>query len=236
MQENRFSKYLLYALGEILLVVIGILLALQINSWNDNKKDRRLEANVMQELKEEFSQNAELIALRIAETDVSSQACLATMRLMESEEVMADTRSIDSLLYLTIEYKTFNPSTNTLEEIYQTGNFKILTNKELKSKLFEWTSEFQNYKDTYTIYTGYIEEHILPYYTQNIALKNIDKFSPMQWKKDSRFDSGMDFILNDRQFESLIDNNLYHLSRLKEDYLRLRDIIREIVDQTNKPG
>jgi len=36
--ENRFSKYLLYAIGEIVLVVIGILIALQINIWNENRK------------------------------------------------------------------------------------------------------------------------------------------------------------------------------------------------------
>lgn len=41
--ENKFSKYLLYAIGEITLVVIGILIALQINNWNNDKKDRKLE-------------------------------------------------------------------------------------------------------------------------------------------------------------------------------------------------
>ncbi|MFT7186735.1 MAG: hypothetical protein ACI84K_002139 [Pseudohongiellaceae bacterium] len=38
--ENKFRKYLLYALGEILLIVIGILIALQINNWNENQKLR----------------------------------------------------------------------------------------------------------------------------------------------------------------------------------------------------
>ena len=38
-KENRVSKYLLYAIGEILLVMIGILMALQVNNWNINTKD-----------------------------------------------------------------------------------------------------------------------------------------------------------------------------------------------------
>ena len=41
--ENKFSKYLLYAVGEILLVVIGILIALQINNWNEFNKERENE-------------------------------------------------------------------------------------------------------------------------------------------------------------------------------------------------
>jgi hypothetical protein len=40
--ENRYSKYLLYAIGEIALVMIGILLALQINNWNEDKKNQIL--------------------------------------------------------------------------------------------------------------------------------------------------------------------------------------------------
>ena len=37
-KDNNFSKYLLYAIGEILLVIIGILMALQINNWNEQRK------------------------------------------------------------------------------------------------------------------------------------------------------------------------------------------------------
>ena len=43
LSENKFSKYLLYAIGEIILVVIGILIALQINYWNDERKNRAYE-------------------------------------------------------------------------------------------------------------------------------------------------------------------------------------------------
>ena len=39
--ENKFSKYLIYALGEIVLVVIGILIALQINNWNQSKQEQK---------------------------------------------------------------------------------------------------------------------------------------------------------------------------------------------------
>ena len=38
LSQNRFSKYMFYAIGEIALVMIGILLALQVNNWNEEKK------------------------------------------------------------------------------------------------------------------------------------------------------------------------------------------------------
>ena len=50
--ENKFSKYLLYAIGEIILVVIGILIALQINNWNEMRKEQNLELALLQEMQE----------------------------------------------------------------------------------------------------------------------------------------------------------------------------------------
>ena len=46
MEKNKIGKYLKYAIGEIILVMIGILLALQINNWNNNRIERKLESNI----------------------------------------------------------------------------------------------------------------------------------------------------------------------------------------------
>jgi Family of unknown function (DUF6090) len=50
LSENKLSKYLLYAIGEIVLVVIGILIALQINNWNETQKDQRELTNILQNI------------------------------------------------------------------------------------------------------------------------------------------------------------------------------------------
>ncbi|MCW5518178.1 DUF6090 family protein [Muriicola sp. Z0-33] len=52
--ENKFSKYLIYAVGEIVLVVIGILIALSINNWNELKKQRIEEIGLLRDLKTDF--------------------------------------------------------------------------------------------------------------------------------------------------------------------------------------
>ena len=54
--ENKSGKYLKYAIGEIVLVVIGILIALQINNWNENRKIQKLEAQIYTELKSDLLQ------------------------------------------------------------------------------------------------------------------------------------------------------------------------------------
>ncbi len=48
--ENKFSKYLIYSIGEIFLVVIGILIALQVNNLNEDRKERKVEIRLLNEL------------------------------------------------------------------------------------------------------------------------------------------------------------------------------------------
>ena len=59
--DNKFIKYLMYAVGEILLVVIGILIALQINTWNEERIERKNEVKLLKELKADLDDNLEEI-------------------------------------------------------------------------------------------------------------------------------------------------------------------------------
>ncbi|MBD10112.1 MAG: hypothetical protein CMC68_05100, partial [Flavobacteriaceae bacterium] len=60
--EGKTSKYLKYALGEIILVVIGILIALQINNWNENRKKRQVELNYLERLIIDLRENEKLLS------------------------------------------------------------------------------------------------------------------------------------------------------------------------------
>ena len=53
--ENKFSKYLIYAIGEIILVVIGILIALQINNWNHERLNRKQEIKILIGIRDELN-------------------------------------------------------------------------------------------------------------------------------------------------------------------------------------
>ncbi|MCB9192615.1 MAG: hypothetical protein H6602_13210 [Flavobacteriales bacterium] len=65
MAENKFTKYLAYALGEIILVVIGILIALAINNWNEGRKieakQKELLAGIVKELTQDIASHDRMI-------------------------------------------------------------------------------------------------------------------------------------------------------------------------------
>ena len=80
--ENKFSKYLLYAIGEIVLVVIGILIALQINNWNENISNQLRFENILSELRDDLK------------TDI-----------INSEKILNSNKKVDSLSRLILEQK-----------------------------------------------------------------------------------------------------------------------------------
>ena len=68
LSENKVSKYLIYAIGEILLVVIGILIALGINNWNNEQKDKQAELKYLNQIRKSLKENDLILKERI-ETD-----------------------------------------------------------------------------------------------------------------------------------------------------------------------
>jgi hypothetical protein len=232
--ENKVMAYLRYAIGEILLVVIGILIALQINNWNEVRKNAAIEKEIISNLHEEFIQNG-LVLKEVTEVfNKSEQSCYQLMNLMNKDRNYLSRFNIDSLLYWSIDFTSFNPSNNVFDEVLQSGRLGLIKNKDLVNSLFDWKRKLDNTQSNYFIRQKFIEEQIMPYLIDNISFKNIDRHGPMQWKKPTEFNTDYSIIFSDRKFENLVDNNLYHLSLLRDEYKFIDKIMQKIVTETKQ--
>ena len=134
--ENKISKYLIYAIGEIILVVIGILIALQINNANETKKAREVEINYLENLKADLlleTGNIKGFSEYHIEKSKSCAFLLNTTIPKTMEDVMTYTHQYENVFF----WYDFVPNNNTFKELLSSGNLSLIKNDAIKNALLE---------------------------------------------------------------------------------------------------
>ena len=144
LSDNKVRKYLLYATGEILLVVIGILIALQINNYNEGLKERKREQIVLENLREDFLANQKLIDRTLAVHHYHLNELYSYLKYL-GPNVQALTDSIYK--FDVSDYGKLNLINGTLNAIVNTDIFGIIQNENLKKKLSSFPRTFAIYKE-----------------------------------------------------------------------------------------
>ena len=139
--KNKVVKYLLYASGEVLLVVIGILIALQVNNWNEERKTVILEMEYLDLFKDELQTNIHQLERSI---DYYSKNAINAKILVELSPDDLNKLPADSLDILIrrafIEGRKWFPVSNgVISEILSTGNLRIIRNPEIRKFISSWS-------------------------------------------------------------------------------------------------
>ncbi|OIQ30336.1 MAG: hypothetical protein BM564_02910 [Bacteroidetes bacterium MedPE-SWsnd-G2] len=168
--ENKTGKYFKYAIGEIVLVVVGILIALQINTWNEANKEKELEYDILRQLRKNLAEDIGNITsiIEAQNSTLSSQNNLIDW--MESENRYND--SIAGHLINSFIYHPFATRKGQYEALKQIGMRKI-SNDALRNQISNL------YESTNPDYLG-IE---VLYYkqVQNLVDKSVDHFNELTW-------------------------------------------------------
>ena len=150
MEKNKTGKYLKYAIGEILLVIIGILIAVSINGWNEERKLKIEEQAILKDLKQEMETNLEALEIVIEEHQKSFEAAKEMRALIGNRDAfnkMPDSTYASIFRKMNNNY-TYDPRNGILNSIISSGQVNIISNKELKylmASLKEWTVDaFEN--------------------------------------------------------------------------------------------
>lgn len=145
-RENRIGRYFIYAFGEIILVVIGILIALQVNNWNENRIEQKKMKQYAKGLIADLSSDIRMM------TESRSQAN-KKYEYIDSLRVYINQTPIPELsntfLWLVahdIMYKPYNWHRSTLNELKSSGGMSYLTNDSIINKLVAYES-FSNHLD-----------------------------------------------------------------------------------------
>ena len=127
------GRYLLYAIGEIALVVIGILIALQINNWNEDRKDRIKETQILFELKENLDLNINKFKEEIERKEKSDFSSSIILTILENDLPYND--SLSRHFGWALSFDDPGPLSVAGYQSFKNTGTNILQNQELKKEL-----------------------------------------------------------------------------------------------------
>lgn len=178
--ENKTSKYLKYAIGEIVLVVIGILLALQISEWNTNYKKHKTETQLLQDIHEEFLQNKKQLKLVVYKHTAAYTATKILTSLLPYDIVKIEKDSVVSLLDSTYHNWTFNPNQATINSLINTSSFDLISNPELRRLLQNWTDLYLDYNEEEIVARSLVRNYYAPYMSKHLEIKYVKNKRPFE--------------------------------------------------------
>ena len=181
LEENRFSKYLLYAIGEIILVVVGILIAIQIDSHYEQKKERKKEQAYLREINLDFKSNKEQLDSIVEFNKISLHAGRRLQEILEKFDAKnpqvteTNRRYADSIGYynqLAWRNKSFNPKNGTVEALLNSSSFDLITNDTLRRNLIAWKDVLGDYLEEEEFGMQFLFNEYGPWARENLEPEN----------------------------------------------------------------
>ena len=172
LSENKFSKYLLYAIGEIILVVIGILIALQLNTLQVEKKNREIEKVLLKNVKKDLESDIQEFKNVKKFKTSQNEACIRLLEyIIDTSKPLEDTIQFINDFQLILYFIVPSSSRTSFDIATSTGYLNNITSDSLVNELSDY---FNNIG---------LEQHVtetkrfINAYNDNNLMKNYHMFS-----------------------------------------------------------
>ncbi len=228
LSENKFSKYLFYAIGEIILVVIGILLALQINNWNEQRKGKAVEKEILIQFKEDLKGDIE----SIERVEYWIQKVIASSKIvvthLKGKRAWDDSLAIHFDLWNDFDQLSLNSV--AISNLRSRG-VELITNQSLRNQIINLYDQTYFYIQKSNDF--FREDHIHMSYK-----KFLEHIEPIKWR-EAAIPSDYQKLLDDKEFINHVQwirnaaeyDSEYHVSTINE----IQEVIKEI-DEELKNG
>jgi hypothetical protein len=230
MSENKTGKYFKYAIGEIILVVIGILIALGINNWNEDRKLKKEERLALLNLKEDFEQNLTSIENLIALTSNEIDAGLKVLEHTGKNFDSTNKFNLDSMLVSIGNHQLYFSQNGFLNDLINSGKIGIIEKDSLRVLLSSWgqTTEELYRKEQSALHhiTSFID-----YIKKNGSWVKIDNLYPqmeLNFPK-SGFDIDNKKMLKSIEFENLVDEVINRKAGNRKRQRKVKELNSEIL-------
>ncbi len=223
MEKNKTRKYLKYAIGEIILVVIGILIALSINSWNENRINKQKEKLLLNELHKEFISNK----IQLDSVLFYNKRSFQSVKYVRSKlPIDLESINLDSLAYHLYHLgytHTFNPSKGVTNALMNSSTFNLISNDELRQLLIRWDDVVTDFQEEEIFaYNNYVNQ-LKPFEKKHFYWDHYD-----QWLTEPRVDIS---ILKSIEFDNYILDRYYDLFNIFENTSGELETVTKSIDK-----
>ena len=181
--ENKMGKYFKYAIGEIILVVIGILIALQINNMREQSIERDKELAYLKEINLDFKSNKQQLD-SIIEHNLTSLHAIKRLQifiasLKKDESIYTTIQNhplLDSLMYYqqkSFANKSFNPKNGSIRALINSSSFDVIKNDSLRRLLISWNDVLGDYLEEEQFAMNFLFNEYYPFIRKNYNYSNL---------------------------------------------------------------
>lgn len=202
METGKTSKYLKYAIGEIILVVIGILIALQINTWNTNQIQKSDERKILIELKKGLEIDRDLIEVELASCKVAVEKMKQLQILLKDKDYRYN-ENLDSLFGQVYGIRKLFLN-NAFYEDLKSSSLRIINNDDIRLQIVQlFELDYKKLNDIFHFAEPSANEVIRPYYLSNFhAIGFREKATPNNFNK----------IWNDTFYHNIVEYRIITVS------------------------
>ena len=203
MEKNKTGKYFKYAIGEIILVMIGILLALQVNNWNQQRIATQKEQLLLQALHNEFIENQSQFENVIARHELAMASTQYVIAQFPIDPKRINLNTFKEKMKNWGRWYSFNPSQGVIRSLVNTSSFELISNTELRRLLVSWEDVLADYRE---------EEDLA--IKDNYAFLFTEITQTLGWNQDYEDERVDKNFLSTLQFETIFYRREDHLKSI----------------------
>ena len=198
LSEGKTIAYFKYSIGEIALVVVGILIALQINNWNEEKKQSNTELKILEAMKENLISDIQDMETNLA---IYSNGLTSTVEILGWYSTSSYDK--DSLRYYFghLRDHAFFIETTSAYENLKTIGFEIITNDSLKKNIMHiYGKKYQLIENLESARSDFVYSQLYPQLRENLITYSMDGAYPLNisdLKRNHRFYETLKFNAGD---------------------------------------
>lgn len=177
--QNRAAKYIRYAVGEILLVVIGILIALQVNNWNEHRKNHQDEIKYLEDFRHDLKNDIIQLEQLAKITTIKSDKCIKLLYIIKNNSEINLFEFSTDILNLLFG-ADFVPNDNTYTAFINSGSLNLIENDSIKTQLIQIYSNYEDINQAENFMKREYEQFIFNRAFEkikNIEFFNLDTFA-----------------------------------------------------------